>query len=60
MTRFRDWIKDNTSGNIKFISDNNGYDWMFVCWYFWHFLDENPLGYSSSNLKSMYRGLKKI
>jgi hypothetical protein len=32
---------------------------MFVCWYFHHFLGENPFGYSSQNLGSLYKGLAK-
>ena len=34
MQRFKDWILENASGKPVFISDNNGFDWMFVCWYF--------------------------
>lgn len=42
-----------------FISDNNGFDWMFICWYFHHFLGENPFGFSSQNLGSLYKGMMK-
>ena len=59
MKMFKEWIAKNVSGKPIFISDNNGFDWMFVCWYFWHFLGENPFGYSSYNLQSLYRGVKK-
>ncbi len=59
MVQFRDWIKKSSTGTPRFISDNNGFDWMFVCWYFYHFLGENPFGYDSDNLKSLYRGLTK-
>jgi len=37
----------------------NGFDWMFVCWYFWYFLEENPFGYNSQNLNSLNKGLNK-
>ena len=57
--RFKEWINKNVSGTPVFISDNNGFDWMFVCWYFWHFLGENPFGYNSQNLNSINRGLNK-
>jgi len=30
---------------------------MFVAWYFHHLLGENPLGYSSANLGSLYKGM---
>jgi len=59
MKKFNDWIIKNSEGSPVFISDNNGYDWMFVCWYFWHFLGENPFGYNSVNLNSLNKGLKK-
>ncbi|HII15796.1 MAG TPA: exonuclease [Nanoarchaeota archaeon] len=59
MERFSRWIKDNSKERPIFISDNNGFDWMFVCWYFWHFLNENPFGHSSQNLGSLYKGLVK-
>ena len=59
MQKFKEWILDNSSGTPVFISDNNGFDWMFVCWYFWHFLEESPLGYNSQNLSSLNKGLNK-
>jgi len=42
-----------------FISDNNGFDWQFVNWYFHHFTGSNPFGFSSTNLGSLYKGLVK-
>ena len=59
MEKFVEWIKQNSKGQAVFISDNNGFDWMFVCWYFHHFLDKNPFGHSSQNLGSLYKGLVK-
>lgn len=57
MQNFADWIKANCKDQPIFISDNNGFDWMFVCWYFHHFLGRNPFGHSSQNLGSLYKGL---
>lgn len=57
MARFRDWLKSNCKGQSRFISDNNGYDWQFINWYFHHFLGANPFGYSSTNLGSLYKGM---
>lgn len=59
MTDFENWIKENSKGRPIFISDNNGFDWMFVCWYFWKFLGRNPFGFSSANINSIYKGLTK-
>jgi len=59
MQEFENWIKENTKDKIYFISDNNGYDWSFINWYFHHFIGNNPFGYSSTNLGSLYKGLVK-
>lgn len=59
MQAFKDWLSEVCKDRPIFISDNNGFDWMFVCWYFHHFLGENPFGHSSQNLGSLYKGLVK-
>ncbi|MDH5674331.1 MAG: exonuclease domain-containing protein [Myxococcales bacterium] len=59
MTRFRDWLNTECPKRRLFISDNNGFDWQFINWYFHHFLGGNPFGFSSSNLGSLYKGLVK-
>ena len=59
MGDFRDWLKQNAKGRCLFVSDNNGFDWQFVNWYFHHFLGENPFGHSSTNLGSLYKGLQR-
>ncbi len=59
MTDFQQWIKETCADRPIFISDNNGFDWMFICWYFHHFLGSNPFGHSSYNLGSLYKGIEK-
>ncbi|MFK7749315.1 MAG: 3'-5' exoribonuclease [Kordia sp.] len=59
MTDFKTWIQENSKGRPIFISDNNGFDWMFICWYFHHFIGENPFGYSSRRLSDLYCGMEK-
>ncbi len=56
MLELEDWLKQFNCQPM-FISDNNGYDWMFMCWYFHHFLGRNPFGHSSTNLGSLYKGI---
>lgn len=51
------WIKAETAGKPIFISDNNGFDWQFVNYYFHRFLGSNPFGFSSTNLGSLYKGV---
>ena len=53
MLGFEEWIKENSKGRPIFISDNNGFDWMFICWYFHHFIKRNPFGYSSRRLSDL-------
>lgn len=59
MTDFNEWIEETCKSRPIFISDNNGFDWMFICWYFHHFIGKNPFGHSSYNLGSLYKGIVK-
>jgi hypothetical protein len=57
IANFEKWVNEHTKGRAFFISDNNGFDYMFVCWYLHHFLGRNPFDHSSVNLGSLYKGL---
>jgi len=57
MQRFAEWIRTASHGQPMFISDNNGFDWQFINWYFHHFLGKSPFGHSSTNLGSLYKGV---
>jgi len=57
MVAFSEWITHHSKGRPFFISDNNGFDWQFINWYFHHFIGHNPFGHSSTNLGSLYKGL---
>nr|WP_297353785.1 3'-5' exonuclease [uncultured Caldimonas sp.] len=59
MAEFESWLKREVKDRPVFISDNNGFDWQFINWYFHHFLGRNPFGFSSANLGSLYKGLVK-
>src|SRR5262245_45294638 len=37
MKQFAAWVLASSRGRPIFISDNNGFDWLFICWYFHHF-----------------------
>lgn len=54
---FGNWVTE--IDKPVFISDNNGYDWGFINWYFWYYCGKNPFGFSSQNLNSFYKGLTK-
>jgi hypothetical protein len=59
MRDFAAWLKEVSPDRLIFISDNNGFDWQFINWYFHHFTGKNPFGFSSTNLGSLYKGLVK-
>ncbi len=59
ISKFSIWVKEHSKDKPIFISDNNGFDWQFINFYFHHFLGDNPFGYSSTNLGSLYKGLVK-
>jgi DNA polymerase III epsilon subunit-like protein len=59
MSQFRHWLNEYASEAPRFISDNNGFDWQFINYYFHHFLGANPFGFSSTNLGSLYKGMVK-
>ena len=59
MQRFGNWLSAEVRGRLMFVSDNNGFDWQFINWYFHHFLGQNPFGHSSTNLGSLYKGLAR-
>jgi hypothetical protein len=59
MESFNSWIKENAKSRALFFSDNNGFDWQFINWYFIHFIGKNPFGFSSTNLGSLYKGMVK-
>ena len=57
MASFDRWVQKNSTGKPMFISDNSGFDWQYINWYFHHFLGANPFGHSSTNLGSFYKGV---
>ena len=59
MERLAIWLKENSIDRPIFISDNNGFDFAFINWYFHHFTGSNPLGWSSRRISDLYCGLKK-
>jgi DNA polymerase III epsilon subunit-like protein len=59
MQDLRDWIVQENTGHPIFISDNKGFDWQFINWYFHHFTGANPFGFTSTHLGSLYKGVVK-
>jgi hypothetical protein len=59
MLRFEKWINENSIGKPTFISDNNGFDWQWINYYFHFYLGRNPFGFSSRRIGDLYCGLKQ-
>ena len=59
MLAFANWLAENGISSPRFISDNNGFDWQFINYYFHLCLKKNPFGFSSTNLGSLYKGMVK-
>lgn len=59
MQEFADWLKENSSGNPTMVSDNPAFDYQFINYYFWRFLERNPLGHSARRLGDLYCGLER-
>ena len=59
LTEFKEWVEKTCNDRPIFMSDNNGFDFMFICWYFHHFIGTNPFGHSSQNLGSLFKGIEK-
>lgn len=55
--KFFVWVKQ--FDRPMFVSDNNGFDWQFVNYYFHFYHNMNPFGFSSTNLGSLYKGMVK-
>jgi hypothetical protein len=61
MLRFEKWILENSSESDTpaFVSDNNGFDWQFINYYFHTYIGHNPFGFSSRRIGDLYAGLVK-
>lgn len=58
MRDFAEWLKETSVGSPIFISDNNGYDFSFINYYFWKYYGSNPFGWSSRRIGDLYCGMK--
>lgn len=57
MESFSKWQNTNCKSKPMFCSDNNGFDWQFINWYFHHFIGSTPFGFSSNSIVSSYKGM---
>jgi len=60
IVEFSLWLMKHTKsrGGI-FISDNNGFDWQWINYYFHKYMNANPFGFSSRRIGDIYSGFQK-
>lgn len=56
MQQAADWLADNINGKPIFWSDNNGFDFGWMHWYFLTFLGKDPFGHSSRRIADFICG----
>ncbi len=62
MIRFADWVDDLTKrfgGTPTFVAHNAPFDWMFVTWYLWRYVDRNPFGWAAVDTRALFFGMTK-
>ena len=61
MLDFERWLlsQKREKDRLTFMSDNAGFDWMFVAFYFHYFLGRNPFGFSPMSLTWFAKGLER-
>lgn len=59
MLRFSQWINGATpvDSELIFVAFNAPFDWMFINYYFQHYLGYNPFGHKALDIKAFYMGL---
>lgn len=56
MIRFYEWVHEHSKGRPIFLSDNNGYDFAWINWYFLTYGGKNPFGWSSRRIGDLFCG----
>lgn len=61
MPRFSQWLRDNNPDKARliFMSDNAGFDWQFMNYYFHLYVGKNPFGFSPMSLTWLYKGITR-
>jgi len=59
MRQFADWIGSVSAGSGQpvMVGFNAPFDWSFVNYYFWTYLDYNPFGHAALDVKAFYMGM---
>lgn len=57
MKDFADWLNQVSVDRPVLISDNNGYDFSWINWYFHVYYGSNPFGWTSRRIGDLYCGM---
>jgi len=62
MTRFEEWLDNEAAPHQQplFVAFNAAFDWMFVDYYFNHYLGHNPFGHTAIDIKAFYMGMARV
>ena len=62
LTRFEDWLLNQAAPKRQplFVAFNAAFDWMFVAYYFHHYLGHNPFGHAAIDIKAFYMGMAGV
>jgi DNA polymerase III epsilon subunit-like protein len=62
MADFENWLQTITPSGQRpiFVAFNAPFDWMFINYYFHHYLGHNPFGHTALDIKSYFMGLAGV
>ncbi len=62
MLQFEHWLEGQAAPDkmMVFVAFNAPFDWMFVNYYFMHYLGHNPFGHAALDIKALYMGLARV
>ena len=62
LTRFEEWLINQAAPNQQpvFVAFNAAFDWMFINYYFYHYLGRNPFGHAAIDIKAFYMGMAGV
>jgi ribonuclease T len=62
LLQFEAWLKSQVPHDQQpiFVAFNAPFDWMFVNYYFIHYLGQNPFGHAALDIKALYMGLTGV
>jgi DNA polymerase III epsilon subunit-like protein len=58
ISRFNTWLDEQAAPSQRpvFVAFNAAFDWMFLSYYFYHYLGRNPFGHAPLDIKAYYMG----